>query len=468
VDKYKKLISNTMIFAIGTFSSKVLVFLLMPLYTRVLNNADYGVVDLIIQTGNLLIPIVSVGIINAVVRFGLDDSTSKSDVFSTGFITILCGFTALVLFQPLLAKVPYMSQHTILIYLFVFMACMRSLCSQFTRAKGYVRLYAFDGVLSTITTIIFNILYLVVFQWGIVGYVMAIFTADFLSVIFLFTSAKLYRYIRFKGISRLTVSSMLRYCIPLIPTTMFWWIMNVSDRYIVSHVLGSEANGLFAVSYKVPTIVNLISTIFIDAWQISAFTEQTQLARERFFTKVFRTYQSLLFTAGSGLILFAKLITKLLVSDAFYASWEYIPFLVMATTFSCMVTFLGTVYMTEKKSVFALATTAIGAGINICLNLILIPRYGVNGGAFATFISYFVVFLLRAVHTRKYIKIRWSVFKMLFNTSMLMIQSLILINEIPYWIWYEIGLTVIMIITNLGAILVALQKIVGQHLKRAQ
>lgn len=329
-------------------------------------------------------------------------------------------------------------------------------------------MYAFDGVLSTITTIIFNILYLVVFQWGIVGYVMAIFTADFLSVIFLFTSAKLYRYIRFKGISRLTVSSMLRYCIPLIPTTMFWWIMNVSDRYIVSHVLGSEANGLFAVSYKVPTIVNLISTIFIDAWQISAFTEQTQLARERFFTKVFRTYQSLLFTAGSGLILFAKLITKLLVSDAFYASWEYIPFLVMATTFSCMVTFLGTVYMTEKKSVFALATTAIGAGINICLNLILIPRYGVNGGAFATFISYFVVFLLRAVHTRKYIKIRWNVFKMLFNTSMLMVQSLILINEISYWIWYEIGLTVIMIITNLGAILVALQKIVGQHLKRAQ
>lgn len=117
MDKYKKLISNTMIFAIGTFSSKVLVFLLMPLYTRVLNNADYGVVDLIIQTGNLLIPIVSVGIINAVVRFGLDDSTSKSDVFSTGFITILCGFTALVLFQPLLAKVPYM--RSILFDLFV-------------------------------------------------------------------------------------------------------------------------------------------------------------------------------------------------------------------------------------------------------------------------------------------------------------------------------------------------------------
>jgi len=467
VDKYKKLISNTMIFAIGTFSSKVLVFLLMPLYTRVLNNSDYGVVDLIIQTGNLLIPIVSVGIINAVVRFGLDDKINKNDVFSTGLITILCGFTVLVLFQPLLAKVPYMSGHTMLIYLFVLMACLRSLCSQFTRAKGYVRLYAFDGVLSTITTIVFNVLYLVVFEWGIVGYVMAIFSADLLSVLFLFLSAKLYRYVHFKRINRTTTSAMLRYCIPLIPTTLFWWIMNVSDRYIVSNVLGSEANGLFAVSYKVPTIVNLISTIFIDAWQISAVTEQTQLARERFFTKVFRTYQSLLFAVGSGLILLAKLITKLLVSDSFYASWQYIPFLVIATVFSCMVTFLGTVYMAEKKSVFALVTTAIGAGINIWLNIILIPLYGVNGAAFATFVSYFVVFVLRAVDTRRYIRIRWNVFKMVFNTVVLLAQSLILINEIPYWIWYEIGLTVLMVVTNLGAILVTLQKLLSKRLHQA-
>lgn len=72
MDKYKRLISNTVIFAVGTFSSKVLVFLLMPLYTRVLTDAEYGVTDLIVQTGNLLLPLVSLGIINAVIRFGLD------------------------------------------------------------------------------------------------------------------------------------------------------------------------------------------------------------------------------------------------------------------------------------------------------------------------------------------------------------------------------------------------------------
>src|SRR5699024_3318560 len=100
-----RLLSNTVIFAIGTFSSKLLVFLLMPLYTWALNPTELGTADLIIQTGNLLLPLVSLGIINAIIRFGLDKSINKSDVFSTGLITIIGGFLVLALFAPLIAKI---------------------------------------------------------------------------------------------------------------------------------------------------------------------------------------------------------------------------------------------------------------------------------------------------------------------------------------------------------------------------
>ncbi|MBC8545441.1 polysaccharide biosynthesis C-terminal domain-containing protein [Clostridiaceae bacterium NSJ-31] len=465
MDKYRKLISNTVIFAIGTFSSKVLVFFLMPLYTSVLDPESYGVVDLIVQTGNLLIPIVSIGVINAVVRFGLDDAVRKSDVFSTGIFTILGGFALLVACYPLLDMIPSIAGHTVLVYVFVLMSCTRSLCSQFVRAKGYVRLYAFDGVLSTIATILFNVLYLVVFRWGINGYIMAIFSADLLSSIFLFFTAKLYRYIRFRGIRRDTSTAMLRYCIPLIPNTVFWWIMNAADRYIVTEMMGAQANGLLAVAYKVPTIVNLVSTIFMDAWQISAVTEKGTLARERFFTKVFRTYQSLLFSAASGLILISKLLTRLLTSNpSYYPSWQFIPLLVMATVFSCMGTFLGTVYIAEKKSVFTLVTTAVGAILNVGLNLLLIPQYGVNGATFATLVGYLCVFVLRAIDTRRYIRIRMNVTKMIFNTAVLGAQCAVMILELPYWIAWEIGLTLLMIVTNLGGIVMTLQKLLAKRL----
>jgi O-antigen/teichoic acid export membrane protein len=453
MNKYKKLISNTIIFGIGTFGSKILVFLLMPLYTRVLTSADYGVVDLIIQTSNLLIPIVSLGIANGVIRFGLDKSIRKGEVFSVGLTVISGGFIIFLVFMPIISKITYISGKTALIYLFVLMSILRTLCSQFVRAKEYVRLYAFDGLLSTFTTIVFNVLLLVVFKLGITGYVLAIVLSDFLSTVFLFTSAKLKRYVHIKYINKDLAKSMIKYSLPLIPSTIFWWITNVSNRFIVAHVLGNEANGLFAVSYKIPTIIVLISNIFMDAWQMSAVTEEDKRSRAKFFTKVFNVYQSILFLSASFIILFSKFITRILVSESFYLSWKYIPLLVMATTFSCLVTFLGSVYMVEKKSYLTLSTTVVGAITNVVFTFLLINKFGVNGAAFATFISYFTVFLIRARNTKNFIEIKWNAPKLFINTIIVLCQSIIMIFEIKYWVIYEIILVSLMTFINSGLIL---------------
>lgn len=452
MNKYKKLLSNTIIFGIGTFGSKILVFLLMPLYTSVLKKSDFGIVDLIIQTSNLLIPIVSLGIANAVIRFGLDRSIKKSDVFSIGLVTILLGFGIFLVLIPVLRRITYISDYTALIYIFVFMSCLRTLCSQFVRAKEYVRLYALDGVLSTITIIIFNVLFLVVLKLGITGYVLAIVISDLLSTIFLFFSANLKRYVKLKNINRDLAKAMLKYSIPLIPATIFWWITNVSNRFIVAYSLGSEANGLFAASYKIPTIVVLISNIFMDAWQMSAVSDDDKASRAKFFSKVFNVYQSVLFLCASGIVLFSKLITKILVSNAYYPSWQYIPFLVMATTFSCLVTFLGSVYMVEKKSILTLSTTVVGAVVNVILTFLLIQKYKVNGAAFATFISYLIVFLLRANNTKSFINIKWHVSKLLLNSIIVLCQSFIMIYEIKYWLIYQIIFVIAMLILNFGLI----------------
>ncbi|KMT23389.1 lipopolysaccharide biosynthesis protein [Clostridium cylindrosporum] len=460
MDRYKKLISNTAIFGIGTFSSKVLVFLLMPLYTRVLSNSDYGIVDLLVQTSNLLIPIVSVGITGAVIRFGLDKSIDKKDVFSIGLFTIFAGFCVFLLLEPILSKLNYISEHTRVIYIFVLTSSLRSLCSQFVRAKQYVKLYAFDGVLSTITTIIYNILFLVTFRLGILGYVMAIIFSDITSVIFLFVSARLHRYIHIKGIKLSTANVMYRYAIPLIPTTIFWWITNVSDRYLVSYMIGSKANGLYAVSYKIPSVIVLVSGIFMDAWQMSAISEDDSADREKFFTKVFGAYQAIIFISASMLVLLSKFITKILVSSSFYPSWRYIPFLVMATIFSCFVTFLGSIYMVEKKSSLSLVTMVVGAVINVILNLLFIPKIGVNGAALATLISYLVVFILRVINTKKYIKIKWNTWRIVLNITVIFIQSIVMISEISYWIFYEILLLGVIILFNMNDILVSIRKLI--------
>lgn len=452
MDKYKKLLSNTVIFAVGTFSSKLLVFLMMPFYTRILTQEEYGTVDLITQTGNLLYPLVTLGIVSGVVRYGLDSTYRKDDVFTTGLKTICLGLAALLVIIPFFSLFNFLDGYLVLVYVFVMMSSFRGLCSQFARAKGYVKLYALDGILSTATNVGFNILFLAVFKMGITGYILATICSDCLSAIFVFTRARLFRYIKFRNVDKATSKSMIRYSVPLIPNNMFWWITNVSDRYLVYFISGAAENGLYAASYKIPTVIVLVSNIFMDAWQVSAVSDMSARARSRFFTKVFHNYCNLIFTACSGLILLAKPLTYILVSEDFYISWKYIPYLIMSMAFSCFVTFLGSVYMVERKSVLSFLTTALGAVINIVFNLILIPKYGALGAAFATFFSYFVVFVVRILDTSRFIKIKIRIPRFILSTVILLAQSVILINEVDLWVLWELLLTVCMIVLNMGEI----------------
>lgn len=467
MDKYRKLISNTFIFAVGTFSSKVLVFLLMPLYTNVLSEEQFGMVDLMVQVGNFLLPVVSCGIINGIIRFGLDKYYKKSDVFTTGFLTIFAGFGILLLLEPLLSHIPYLKENTFLIYVFVLMSSLRSLCSQFVRAKGYVKLYALDGILSTATTIFFNVLYLVVLKWGINGYMLAMISADTLSSIFLFYLAGLRHYLRFRHLNLSTAREMLRYSVPLIPNSIFWWINNMASRYLIAWFLGAQANGLFAVAYKIPTIIVLMSNIFMDAWQMSAVSD-TSSKRASFFTHVFLCYQALICTAASGLILFSKVITKILVSDAFYPSWRFIPFLLLSTVFSCMSTFLGSVYMVEKKSILNFITTGIGALVNVALSFFLIQTdLQANGAAVATFVSYLLVFLLRVVDTKRFLPMKFHFSHLVFNSVVLLAQAIIMILEIRGWILFELLLTALMVIANIGSLFATLRRLLAKRLPKS-
>ena len=464
MDKYKKLISNTLIFAVGTFSSKVLVFLLVPFYTNVLTKGEVGTADLLVQTANLIIPIASIGMANAIIRYGLDRMVDKRDIFTGAITAIFSGYAVFLLLMPLLSRVPMMGGHTALVYLYVLTACLRSLCSQFVRARQLVKLYAFDGVLSTAMVILFNVLFLLVFKLGITGYVLATIVSDALSAVFLFSIAGLRRYIRFRGCDWSVLGSMVRYAAPLIPTTICWWITNVSDRYMVTYFLSPEANGLLTIAYKVPTIITLLSGIFTDAWQMSAFTEEGP-GRTRFFSNVFAAYQALIFSAASGLILFAKFVTSVLVvgsSNPFYDSWRYIPFLLLATAFSCFVTFLGSIYMVEKKSVATLATTALGAAVNVALNLLLIPRFGVNGGTFATFASYLVVFVVRVIDTRRLIPIRYRPVKLTANLLLLLAQTWVLLT-MEEWVLPEVALCALVLALNFQQILLNVRKVLSRR-----
>ena len=234
MDKYGKLVSNTMLLSIGSFGSKLLVFFMVRFYTGYLTPADYGTADLITQTATLLIPLVTLGITESVFRFAVNVSSgSRRRVFSAGLYIITGGCMIMVMFAPLMAHVKTLGAYTAMIFCYVAASSYHSLCAQYVRALQKVRLYAVQGLINTMLVIVLNILFLAVFDMGIQGYVMSVIIADVAVTVILIFREKLWRHLVVRT-GNILVKKMLLYSVPLIPTTMFWWIMSVSDRYMIN------------------------------------------------------------------------------------------------------------------------------------------------------------------------------------------------------------------------------------------
>lgn len=449
--RYKKLISNTVILGIGTFSSKLLVFLMMPFYTRWLMPAEFSTADLIAQTANLLIPLACIGIIDGIFRFTLDGDGEQKKTFTSGLFVLFISsviFVLLALAFNLLFDLGEINTYMSLVAGYVIAANFHSAIAQYIRAKGNTTLFAVGGIIGTALTIGFNVLFLFVFDMGVIGYVLSVVVADVAVSVVLFASARLYKDIDVRQIEGKKIRDMLKYSIPMIPTTVFWWITNVSDRYMVTAIKGSEINGLYTAAYKIPTLLTLVCMVFIEAWQFSAVDEKDEDERKSFFTTVFGAYQGAMFIAASGLILFSKLATRILLAESYYESWKFIPVLAIAMTYSSLVTFMGSVYLVKKKSVMSFVTSAIGALVNIGLNFLLIPVLSANGAAIATAVSYMLVMVIRGVNARKYVSFSMGTLRLVFNTLVVIGQGAVMVFEIKYWIPLQILLFALLTAVN--------------------
>ena len=419
-NKWARLASNTLIFTIGKFVSKLIVIFMLPFYTSYLSSAEYSTSDLITNLCNLLIPIACLGVSEGIFRNAAAKEGDKESFFTNGAVLMLIGSAIFLVLSPLLSLFDYFTDYIWLIIIYVLASNIHSVCSQYVCAIGRTKLFAVQGVINTMLTVLLNILFLVGFDMGINGYVLSIVLADFLSTVFLVLSAKLYRAFKPKKTNKRVMWDLMRFCLPLVPSTVFWWITGVSDRYMVAYLCSDAENGLYAAAYKIPTLLTYVVIIFNDAWKLSAVSEADD--REgcaKFYSQVFKYYISVMFAGGAILAVSAQIFAKILFAESYFAAWVYIPILSAATVFTSLDTFLGSAYFTVKKTGMSFWTALIGAVVNIALNIILIPSYGAIGASVATYISYFIVFIIRAVTMHKFIPFRMYPVRLIINTVLI-------------------------------------------------
>lgn len=437
------LIKNTVIFTIGNLATKFISFFLVPLYTNTLSTTEYGTVDLVSTICNVLAPIMILNISESVMRFSLDREADYSQILSIGILIYFFSLILGLLIFPINSLVPLTDEYSIYIYFNTVMYAGSQLFLCYLRGKERLAAYAIGGVIQTLTLACFNIFFLLNLKLGIHGYFLSMILSSAITMFYAGVSGKVWTVIYHFSINKNLFMQMVKYSIVLIPNTFMWWIMNASDRIMVTAIVGAAANGIYAISYKLPTLVSTFTGIFNQAWSYSAIKEEGSEDEVEFNNKVLNTLISFSMLVGIGLLTVAKPFLKLYVSFAYFEAWRYIPFLTIGCIYLTLGTFMATSYTVHKDSFGYLFSAMFGAVFNIALNFWLIPAIGVYGAAIPTCVSYIAVFVFRAIHTKKYIRYKILTVEFIVGSILLLVTSFLMFFENMVGFIIQIGLFII-------------------------
>jgi O-antigen/teichoic acid export membrane protein len=408
LNQYKSLIKNSFLFAIGNIGSKAIQFFMLPLYTRMLTTSDYGQLDILQTTIFLLIPLITFQAVEAVFRYSVDMRENKfaSSVLMNGILLCLFGMLISLLLFPVFTRIEPFSSYLLFFYLILFFSMMNGVLKQFVRGLGKIKTFVLSDLAYTGFFVTFNIIFLVYLRMGLKGYFLSMVLAHLINTFILLVYGKVFKYLNFKYFDKSFMKIMLIYSIPLISNGLMWWVMNVSDRYILTYFLGFDATGIYSVSYKFPLLITLVNSIFFMAWQLSAMQEYGKDGYDNFYKNIFGVLSSFLLLLTAVVLLILKPLMSVFVADAFYESWKYVPLLLVGTVFQAFSSFFGTNYTASKKTKGAFTTSVYGAIANVGINLLLIPIWGIQAAAFSTMLAYLIMWLLRIFDTKKFVKIK--------------------------------------------------------------
>ena len=428
---YRKLGKNVLIMTIGSFGSRVISFVFVPFYTAVLTTAEYGVTDLITTTATLLLPLFTLTVFESMMRFPLDQKHDPAQVWQVGCRVEAVGLLAFLALSPLVLLTILREYYGFVVAYYVAMSVNRCV-SYYVRGVNKVTVYAVAGTLHTLFIVLLSLLFLLVVKIGIVGYLLAHVIASLLSTGYMFLAAKLYRLPLRGAANRQLRGEMLRYSIPLIPNSVCWWIANVSDRYILTAFADTSATGVYSVAYKIPTVISALTSIFGNAWKLSAVEDFGSEKSREFFSDVFSKLAALMVLAASFLLVVNKPLARVLFQKDFYAAWQFVPILLLASVMHAYAEFFGSIYTSSYRTRFLVISTAVGSGVNILLNFLLIPRYQGFGAAVATLIGYAVIWLTRVVHSRRILILRYHVVRDALCYALVIGQAFIACRSYPH------------------------------------
>lgn len=410
MNKKKQLAKNTIIIFLGKVCTQLISFFLLPLYTGYLTTSDYGIVDLITTYVTLLVPIITLELEMSIFRYLVDSRGKSKDekkLISNNFFILAYSLIVFIILYVIITCF-WKFDYRWIILVNIIVCTLSGNLLQVARGLGKTIDYAISCIITGLVTVCSNILLIVVFNMGARGMIISMALANGMCSLYLFLRLGLYKKINFSLIDKSLIKGMYKYSIPLIPNGVSWWIVNVSDRTIISYVLGAGANGLYAVSNKFPTILSSLLGIFNLSWSESAALHINSSDRDEFFSDISNTVVKLFTSLGVGMIACMPFVFPLLINAKYSDAYNYIPILILGAVFNVAICLYSAIYIAKKMTKQVANTSIIGAVINIVVNILLIKYIGLYAASLSTAVAYFVMMLYRHFDLKKYINIKYE------------------------------------------------------------
>ena len=406
MSKGKQLFKNTIIVTIGKISTQLITFLLLPVYTAVLTKEEYGVVDLLNTLVGLFLPIVTLQIEQGLFRYLIDYRKEKEKQIE--IITTVVRFIIIQAISYMLVFILIGSfiknEYKYFLALNLIVSMFVTIFLQICRGLGDNKRYAIGSFISGSLTVILNVIFIVIFNLGAYGMLSASIIANLICIIYIFFSEKLYGFIEFKRYKSNIMREIVKYSIPLVPNMVSWWIVDASDRTIISMILGIGKNGIYSASNKFTNVFSSLYSVFNLTWTESASININLPDKDEFFSKILditiRFFGSLVIL----IITFMPFVFSILINENFKEAYYQIPILMIGGMFNVLVSFIGSIYVAKKITKEIAKTSVIAAVINLSINVLFIKQIGLYAASISTLIAYFSMFIYRFIDSRKYIK----------------------------------------------------------------
>ncbi|MFN6834034.1 polysaccharide biosynthesis C-terminal domain-containing protein [Enterococcus hirae] len=411
MNRYKKLLTSSSILMVGNLGTKFGSLFLLPLYTKYLSTSEYGIADLSITFINLLLPVITMSVFEMFMNDVIQHPTKRQHFLKNVswllFFTNMCAW----IISHILYVMGYIHiDHSILLLMLILMSLQsyNNLISNFLRSINKNTIYAVFNLVQTILLIALAIIMLQNLKLGLPGYFYANIGAYV--VVLLLATPIVFFPKKSKGVRTESndfkfdfayLKRLVRKSFPLIPNALMWWGINSADKIFIVLLLGTSASGLFAAANKLPMFITMLSTVFFQAWQVSAMEEVHSENKEGFYTSVFRGFLFLMNLGVLLLYIFLKPIANILFSDVFSQTISYIPFLILAAYFSNLASLLGANCIAEGKTSFVFQSSIFCAVINVILSPIFIKEMGLHGAGISASISFLFLVYIRFYKVRK-------------------------------------------------------------------